>query len=723
LIIGGGISGISASLSAAREGSTVCLVESNNELGGSIGENSQMPLDYASSCNDPFFRESGIFEEITTNLRLGNKEGTFTGQARALLNLVKTEPNITTMLGCQCLEVTPNSSEDRIDSCTIIDHLNYCKFLHRAEYFVDCSNGGEFSKLANVPGESGNPANTEPRKTVQNLFKSEVLIEIARSQNNLPFQCPDWINIRWENNLHLSRLSLMKSLEQQLCGFHRLEWISEDSNSPTPHELCWATWDFIKNRSNFKEVSQRLFIKRIITLHPNQSLFRGIGDYILKEEDLVQGNSFEDSVAVSRAPIRAINPSSTSSSKQIVLPDSFEIPLRALYSTKIKNLLWAGSHASCEPVVSASLAHPPTLSLMGSAAGHCAARCIIDKRLPRTLSKSGHIEKLRRELEKKNHRTGKLLPHDENNLTTTARVYASTIWQDKNLLELMRAPGMETDACLVQFPVTSGRIDTIKLLIDCHANQRVDARLLEGSAQNPHIQGSCLGTDSFDSGKSGEQWVIFHFNKEFKKNGWYFLELRSNQDFKITEGVHAPVGHLVQYPRKKCGISIDNPYSEYSVATAFTPHPHRCAIIEIEPSQKSYDASEMIAENSRPTKLPGLWISQPSQFSYPEFVEFHWSNPVTISRIDIFFDPSFGYCTQPEPSFSGDEHAISLVKNYRIYFTNKDGKAKLVDEIKENTSAHQVHLFDACTIKSMEIEILSTHGLDRAQVFRVAAYE
>ena len=151
MIIGGGISGISASLSAAREGTTVCLVESNNDLGGSIGENSQMPLDYASSCNDPFFRESGIFEEIiTTNLRLGNKEGTFTGQARALLNLVKTEPNITTMLGCQCLEVTLILLKDRIDSCTIINHFNSCNFLHRAQYFVDCSNGGEFSKLANA---------------------------------------------------------------------------------------------------------------------------------------------------------------------------------------------------------------------------------------------------------------------------------------------------------------------------------------------------------------------------------------------------------------------------------------------------------------------------------------------------------------------------------------------------------------------------------------------
>ena len=95
-----------------------------------------------------------------------------------------------------------------------------------------------------------------------------------------------------------------------------------------------------------------------------------------------------------------------------------------------------------------------------------------------------------------------------------------------------------------------------------------------------------------------------------------------------------------------------------------------------------------------------------------------------FARIDIFFDPSFGYHTPPEPQLFVDMnmlfHSLRIIK---IYFTNKEGKAKLVDEIKDNTSAHQVHLFDACTIKSMEIEILSTHGLDRAQVFRVAVYE
>ena len=64
-------------------------------------------------------------------------------------------------------------------------------------------------------------------------------------------------------------------------------------------------------------------------------------------------------------------------------------------------------------------------------------------------------------------------------------------------------------------------------------------------------------------------------------------------------------------------------------------------------------------------------------------------------------------------------HSLRITK----FISLKDGKAKVVDEIKENTNAHRIHLLDSPIIQSMEIEILSTHGLDRAQVFRVAAYD
>ena len=66
----------------------------------------------------------------------------------------------------------------------------------------------------------------------------------------------------------------------------------------------------------------------------------------LSENDIYQLKTFEDSVAVSRAPFSSGKSTVTSMAGKIVLPGSFEIPLRSLYSQKIKNLLWAGPQAS-----------------------------------------------------------------------------------------------------------------------------------------------------------------------------------------------------------------------------------------------------------------------------------------------------------------------------------------------------------------------------------------
>ena len=94
-----------------------------------------------------------------------------------------------------------------------------------------------------------------------------------------------------------------------------------------------------------------------------------------------------------------------------------------------------------------------------------------------------------------------------------------------------------------------------------------------------------------------------------------------------------------------------------------------------------------------------------------------------MSRIDIFFDPSFGYHTPTLPQRIERNYAISLVKDYKIYTTSEDGKTKLIEHIQDNTATHRVHLLDSPIIQSIEIEILSTHGLDRAQIFRIAVYD
>lgn len=722
-VFGGGIGGISAAISAARKGALVQLVDSLHELGGCIGENFQMPMDFPSSTNDPFFRESGIFEEIVTCLRIENKEGTYAGQARALFSLVKKEPNIMLLLGYHCLEAKLNATNNRIDSCTIANFNEGSKYLHRAEYFIDCSDDGNLSKLVNAPGETRIPLKSSGEKTDQIFYKSAALIEIEKTDHKIPFICPEGVPFKWEDNLISAKIAWMESLQKNLCGFHHIEWIGEDSQIPNSNELCWAAWDFIKNRSSLKKMSSGLFIKRIIPLKANHSIFRGTGDYQLSQDDLLKLKTYPDSVVVCRSPISEGKSSPLSSLKRVILADSFEIPLRALYSNKIKNLLWAGSHASCDNTTSETLFHPPTFSQMGFVVGHCAAHCITEKRLPRTIAKAGHIEKFRKDLERNNHRTGKLIFEDEDNLMHLAKVSASTTWQQSSILEIPTEQGIETNLCLIQFPLTTSHLDHIKLLIGCSKPFSLDARLLAGSNQNYHIPGPCIQIDSLEVSQAKEQWITFNFNTKIEHKGWYFLELRSKENFWVMEAENAPVGHLIQYPRKIYGLPEDNPYSEYCPPPSYSPQPHRSAVIEVSPPQKTYEAHEMLTENSRPSVLPSLWISQPTNFSYPEFIEFNWPKTIKISRLDLFFDPCFGYLTHAHPTYTPHSRAISLVKDYKIYFTSAEGKSSLVNEISNNYSSYRTHDYEACEINSLEVEILSTHGLDRAQIFRIAAYE
>lgn len=722
-IFGGGIGGISAALAAARDGARVCLVDPSKDLGGFNGEDGQFPMDYTSSCNDPYFRESGIFEEIICVIREENKEGTFCGQSRALYSIISREPNITPMLGFNCLDVAISPSKDRIESCTIINHSRSIQYLHRAQYFIDCSNTGEFSKLGNAPGEYRNPVNLEKAKTEYECCKFSVVVEIDSSSTPSIFKCPDWVKMRWEENSSDARIAFVKSLEKKLCGFHLIEWDKVNSSYPNPNELCWSAWDFIKNRSPMQELSKNLFIKRIIPKTRTEATFRGIGDYLLTEEDATLGKSFYDSVAVARCPISKRNKQRAAEIIKLALPQSFEIPLRCLYSKKIKNLLWAGPHISCDEIISLSLAHPPTLSQLGCAVGYCASKSISKSRQPRTLAKEGRIEELKKDWEKKNHRTQRKTFKDEDNLIPLAKVSASTTWQNKDFHELVTETGRETDACLVQFPITSDSLESVSLLMKFSEIQKIDVRLLEGSPQNPNIPGSCLQTDILEIKETGDQRITISFETDIATNGYHFLEIRSDKKFCIVEGKNSPVGHLVQYPRKNLPLDAENPYSEYCVKTDYSPLPHRSAIIETWPEQKAYNPIELTTDNSRPGHLPGLWISQTSKFKYPEFIEFQWPSPITAARIDIFFDPCFGYHTPPQPHGIAQDYANSLVKDYKIYITSIEGKTKLIEHIKDNSSPHRFHLLDSPIIQSIEIEILSTHGLDRAQIFRVAVYD
>jgi hypothetical protein len=62
------------------------------------------------------------------------------------------------------------------------------------------------------------------------------------------------------------------------------------------------------------------------------------------------------------------------------------------------------------------------------------------------------------------------------------------------------------------------------------------------------------------------------------------------------------------------------------------------------------------------------------------------------------------------------------VKDYKIYFMNEVGHWEHLIGVLGNELGFSQHSFETVKTRAIEIEILKTHGLNRAQVFQVRAY-
>ena len=728
LVVGAGLAGICAAVSAARSGLMVHFIEKTSYFGGRLSPISRTKYDSRNMTNFPYCRESGLLDEILAFVFKNNPEGSHLGLSRALRWFISHEQRIKIFTDQSVSEARLNEAEDRIVSI-----LSFCestgeRILFRAPYFIDCTGSGILARLAgttgeHVPGQECKDANDlSPNVRVE---KSAVVLRVEETGSVIPFRCPEWIKIRWEQNAVSARLEWMKSLKTSLTGYHYLEWLSQDTihQSSSPEEVAWAAWDFLKNRSPIKEIAQSLSLVEISPIPHLKNSFRGFGEYFLSFEDVTNGTTFEDSVAVCRAPLSSDQSLLFSDAGKIVPPQPFEIPLRTLISKEIKNLLWAGEHASCSAQVSPCFSHPPTAAQLGEAAGICVAESLEKKRLPRTLAKDGHIQSLHSRLESVNHSTRLSVQDDPGNLTVLSSATASSTlksFSDRDSLGSCWGPNTQT--ALLQFPIHSDVLDGIRIFIECQESALLQYKLLQGSGHQQSIPGNCIETGEISLDNSSAFWVSLPFDCDIQSPGWHFLELRSSTSFRIGEQVSPPVGVLSQYPRKLLSTTGNNPYNNYT-----THYPADCSLargpqLEVFPTQNVYSARETSQSPRKPTNLPNLWISEATNFKYPEFIELKWKTPVEISTICIDFDPSYENIWDSYPTPFKNHPMPALIKSYRIYGTNESGKSFLLAENNHNFIPTVRHDFEETSVISLEIEVISTHGANRAQIYKVRAY-
>ena len=395
VVVGGGMAGVVASISAARNGASTILVQDRSVLGGNASSEVRMHIvgaDHHGNRPDEDARETGILEEIRLEDAIRNPQRSASMFDLLLYEKVISEPKITLMLNTHCYGVEMDSG--RIKAILASRHSTEDCFRIAGRIFIDCSGDGRLGMESGAEARVGREARSEygeslaPDHADQKTLGSSILIMARRHDRPMPFKAPSWIH-RFDHPLP------HRSIGSYEYGYWWNEWGGEldtiKDDEKIRHELqrsALGIWDLIKNSQHYKD-SENWALEWIGAIPGKRESRRFIGDYVLREQDLRAGETFHDQVAYGGWPIDLHPPGGVHSEDAPFITTKvplYNIPFRSLYSRNVSNLLFAGRNISTSHVAFGSTRVMATCAIMGQAVGTAAALCVRNACTPRELA-------------------------------------------------------------------------------------------------------------------------------------------------------------------------------------------------------------------------------------------------------------------------------------------------------------------------------------------------
>lgn len=383
-VVGGGMAGICAAVSAARRGVSVVLVQDRPVLGGNASGEVRMWIRGA-SIHFPYYREGGIIEEIAMrNLRY-NPSMSYGIWDGVLYDLIVSEPNIRLLLNTTCL-----GGEMRGQAIAAIHAwqlTTYRRFRIEADFFADCSGDSilaEFSGAKLMRGREARAAFGEscaPERADLCTMGSSCLIQARETERPVRFTPPAFARRLTEEDFY-RRLDVNDPRSFIQDNFWWIEIGGERDTlrdaEQIKHELlstAYGVWDFIKNSGRFD--SENWELDWVGFLSGKRESRRYAGDYVLSQRDLEAAGPFWDEVAYGGWSMDDHNPLGINTreapNRNLYLHAPYAIPYRCLYSANVPNLFFAGRNVSVTHMALSSTRVMATCALMGQAVGNACA--------------------------------------------------------------------------------------------------------------------------------------------------------------------------------------------------------------------------------------------------------------------------------------------------------------------------------------------------------------
>ena len=370
IVVGGGISGVAAAVSAAREGLSVLLLEKFGSLGGAMSNSLVFPfMSYRVRGVGGRLTSEGIFTEMRERKEKYNDANWET--YKMVFDDMVSEAGVEVLFHVTAFEAVTEGR--RIKSLKVATKSGVMEFS--ADFFIDASGDGELIAMAGCDYQLGRESDgfCQPMTTcfrmsgvdVKKYLEEEPRLQVLYKQ------------LREEGKIENPRENLLvfPGMDEGILHFNTTRVIKHDPTNPfdvsraemIARRQVMEMVNFMKENSTAFEHASLVSIANHIGVRESRKL-KGV--HILTSDELKSCYDFEDTIALGKYDIDIHNPTGTGTYiYKMKVGEYYRIPYRALLPKEYDNMLVAGRCLSADHEAHSAVRIMPICACMGEAAG------------------------------------------------------------------------------------------------------------------------------------------------------------------------------------------------------------------------------------------------------------------------------------------------------------------------------------------------------------------
>jgi hypothetical protein len=392
VVVGGGIAGICAAVSAARQGLQVALIQNRPIVGGN--NSSDVRVQLGGKVNmEPYPAIGNLVNELDPK-QVQNARPAAEYKDMLKMALVENEPGVHFFRNMHINEV--NMNESQIEA-VVGQHIvtGERKRIH-GRLFADCTGDANLGYLAGADYRLGRESIAETGESLapeiedkMTMGSSVMWFSVEDEQGDLSFPDTPWA-------LQFNDQTCQKARKgdwdwETGLGRHQVDEFEYIRDYGL--RAVFGNWSYLKNKSQLQEDYKKRRLEWVAYIAGKRESRRLMGDVILQQQDIDTSRQFPDGCVTTTWSIdlhkpRIIpgfedEPFRARCEKTKIQP--YAIPYRSMYSRNISNLFMAGRNISVTHVALGTVRVMKTTGMMGEVVGIAASLCAKHNVLPRAV--------------------------------------------------------------------------------------------------------------------------------------------------------------------------------------------------------------------------------------------------------------------------------------------------------------------------------------------------